>query len=353
MKMKRLLALALTAVMTISSATIALAQEQLPMFMSVTGEVTEINQTAYHDSTIHIQTGESSALFLTNYNTYVLGEEVAVGDTITGYFLAAAPMILIYPPQYTVQLIVNGDFNNVKLDRFTVAEGVESAMVSSDGSLQINLSNINTEDGTKLILQDGQVFEIESLEDINNRKLVVVYDISTRSIPAITTPSLVVVLFELVTTLPQNIDPSMLAEIPQDEYIVWEDDYTPPFEFTANYGIIINGELLEGTTWQQVDGLFLVPLRAVAEKLGATVTWDYDYHTVSVESPNGIIEFAPGQRIFSLDGEYVTIGDPAQTSLLIDERTYVPIRFFRDIFGMNNAYMHAGEAHINNEEVME
>jgi len=352
MKLKRILALALSAVMAISSATIVLAQEQTPMFMSLTGEVTEISHPEFAQSIIHVQVDESSALFLTNYNTYVLGAEVAVGDTITGYFLANAPMVMIYPPQYTVQLIVNGEFNNVKLDRFAVSENVENAMVSSDGMLQINLSEINTEDGTKLLLQDGEVFEIDSLEDINNRKLVVVYDISTRSIPAITTPSLVVVLFELVTTLPQTITPEELAQVDPNEYIVFEHEYTPEFEFTANNGIFINGELLDGVTWEQIDGLFYVPLRAVAEALGATVTWDYDYHRVSVDSPNGVIAFAPGDSSFMLDGEAVTIGDPAQTSLLVEERTYVPIRFFRDVFGMNNAYMHAGEAQINNEEPM-
>jgi len=353
MKIKKLIALALSAVMTISSATIVLAQDQLPMFMSLTGEVTEITEPAYGQSIIHVEVGESRALFLTNYNTYVLGEEVQVGDTITGYFLAGAPMVLIYPPQYTAQLIVNGEFNNVKIDRFAVSEYDENAMVSSDGMLQINLSNVNTEDGTQLLLQDGQVFEIESLEDINNRKLVVVYDISTRSIPAITTPSLVVVLFELVTTLPQTISPEELAQIDPNEYIVWEDQYTPDFEFTSNNGIFINGELLETTTWRHIDGIFYVPLRIVAETLGATVTWDYDNHRVSIDSPNGIITFAPGQRAFMLNGEYVSIGDPEQPSLLIDERTYVPIRFFRDVFGMNNAYMHAGEAHIDNEEPMQ
>jgi len=353
MKMKRILALALSAVMAISSATIVLAQEQTPMFMSLTGEVTQIEEPAYGQSIIHIQVEESSAMFLTNYNTYVLGEEVQIGDTITGYYLAGAPMMLIYPPRYTVQLIVNGEFNNVKLDRFVVSENVENAMVSQDGMLQINLSEINTEDGTKLILQDGQVFEIESLEDINNRKLVVVYDISTRSIPAITTPSLVVVLFELVTTLPQDITPEELAQVDPDEYIVFEDEYTPDFEFTANNGIFINGELLEAATWRHIDGIFYVPLRIVAEKLGATVTWDYDNKTVSIESPNGLINFAPGSADFMLDGEVVTIGDPAQPSLLVEDRTYVPIRFFRDVFGMNNAFMHAGEAQINNEEPMQ
>ena len=362
--MKRILALALSAAIAISSATIVLAQEQQPLFMSLTGEVTEITEPAYGDgsqSIIHIQTEESSALFLTNDNTYVLGEEVAVGNTITGYYLANAPMVMIYPPQYTVQLIVNGEFNNVKLDRFTVSENVEDAMVSYDGMLQINLGNLNTEDGTKLILQDGQVFEIESLEELNNRKLVVVYDISTRSIPAITTPSLVVVLFELAVHPIATIDPGMIASLEQEDeeedYTAWEDDAVAPLEFSVNDGILINGEVLEGADWEQIvseEHTFIyVPVRAVAEALGATVTWDYDNYAVSIQTGDNTISFGINSTEFTLNGEVLSIENPPQPALLINERTYVPLRFFRDVFGMNNAYMHAGQVVIDNEEPMQ
>ena len=354
-KLKTIVAVLLSASVMLCGVSAVTAREPgngAPMFNSFTGQVMEISpvfhgsdEPVYGQSLIRVVDGDSTMMFHTDYNTFVLGAEVGEGDTITGYFPANAPMILIYPPQHTMQLIVNGEFTNVHIDRFHIDAQRDGALVSSDGSLQLDKG-----ENTEVILQDGQPFDGE----LDGRILVVVYGPSTRSIPAITMPDFVeqvIVLFERVVTLPQDIDPGILEGI--DEYIVWEDAEedaeTPPLEFAGNQGMFINGVQMD-FTWRQEGESFLVPVRATAEELGANVTWNDDTREVSIEGRNGLITFRPGSADFRVNGEVITLNQP---SMLIGNATYVPILFFRDVFGMNNAYMHAGEAHIDNEEPMQ
>jgi len=162
----------------------------VPIFGSWTGEVVEISvEYSYPPTyTFLLQSESGSVNFIADFNTFTLGETPEVGDTITGfYLLAGMPMALIYPPQFNVSAIVNGEFDNIHVDRF------DDELVSYDGNLRLNIG-----DETEIILQDGEPFECE----LAHRKLVVVYDISTRSIPAMTTPSRIIVLFEHAVTGP-------------------------------------------------------------------------------------------------------------------------------------------------------
>jgi hypothetical protein len=58
-------------------------------------------------------------------------------------------------------------------------------LVSSDGSLRLNISP-----DTRILLENGQLFN----RNPANRYLVVVYSATTRSIPAQTTPSQIIVM---------------------------------------------------------------------------------------------------------------------------------------------------------------
>ena len=72
---------------------------------------------------------------------------------------------------------------------------------------------------------------------------------------------------------------------------------------------------------------------------------------VTVEGLNGTITFEINSEDFVVDGE--TINLAGMTAFELDGTIYVPIRFFRDVFGMNNAYFSGGIVNINNEERME
>ncbi len=119
--------------------------------------------------------------FVVSPSTYVVDHEMlAVGDKVTGYYDGDAPAILIYPPQYPALVIVKEhNEQSVKVSYFN------NLLVSSDGQLQLNLSP-----DTLIILTNGQQFSRYP----GNRDLVVIYQYTTRSIPAQTTPNRIIVL---------------------------------------------------------------------------------------------------------------------------------------------------------------
>lgn len=119
--------------------------------------------------------------FVISPDTYFVDHSmVSVGDQVTGYYDADAPVALIFPPQYSAIVMVKETQNqNVKVSFFN------SQLVSSDGSLQLNLSR-----NTPIILENGQLFSRYPA----NRNLIVIYGATTRSIPAQTTPSKVIVI---------------------------------------------------------------------------------------------------------------------------------------------------------------
>jgi len=162
---------------------------EMPIFGSLTGEVVEVNVEYTYPPTyiFRIQGEGGSTNFIADFNTFFLGDMPIVGDTITGFYLMDVFIAAVYPPQFTASVIVNGEFGMIAVDRF------DEELKSYDGFLMLNI-----DDETEIILQDGELFDCE----LAHRKLVVLYDISTRSIPAITTPNKIIVLFERFTTGP-------------------------------------------------------------------------------------------------------------------------------------------------------
>ena len=129
-----------------------------------------------------VENGEGMIVnFVVSPSTYVVDHVMlAVGDVVTGYYDGDAPAILIYPPQYPALVIVrDNDEQNVKVSYFN------NHLLSSDGQLQLNFSP-----DTQIVLTNGQQFT----KYPGNRDLVVIYQFTTRSIPAQTTPSRIIVL---------------------------------------------------------------------------------------------------------------------------------------------------------------
>lgn len=119
--------------------------------------------------------------FIMTPATYVVDfETLSVGMMCTFWYAADAPMPLIYPPQYNAsaaarmkpERMVNVDYYNMSL-----VNGERTLQLNMDGSVDVRTTN-------------NQYFQGSPA----NHNLVVVYENSTRSIPAQTTPKLVVVL---------------------------------------------------------------------------------------------------------------------------------------------------------------
>lgn len=119
--------------------------------------------------------------FMITPSTYVVDfDTLSVGMLCTFWYAADAPAPLIYPPQYSAVVAAQE-----KNGRMVSVGYFDSAMVNEDRTLQLNL------DGrVDLRTTNNQYFHGSPA----NHSLVVTYENSTRSIPAQTTPSKVVVL---------------------------------------------------------------------------------------------------------------------------------------------------------------
>ena len=117
-----------------------------------------------------------------------------------------------------------------------------------------------------------------------------------------------------------------------------------------NGGVVVNGEFLPGAFTMGEDPAFptYVPLMHILAALDASVY--VQRPVVTVEGLLGTITFEIGSYDFDVDGTTITL---PFNSFEVDGTIYVPIPFFREVFGMNNAYVMDGTVFINNDEVME
>ncbi|NHN34731.1 stalk domain-containing protein [Paenibacillus agricola] len=80
------------------------------------------------------------------------------------------------------------------------------------------------------------------------------------------------------------------------------------------------------------NGNMLVPLRAIFEALGATVSWDQNTQTVTATKGTIMIVLTIGSKTATVNGKTVILNVPGQ---LINGYTMVPIRFVSESLGAN------------------
>lgn len=286
-------------------------QEQI-RYGSFTGTVKEINHKRIEGTkfvSLENEEGEPANIIISD-DTYILDDaEIIEGATITAYYDATKPMIMIYPPQYSAEVVVvESEDENVKFDIF------DEDLVSSDNFLKLNVS-----DETKITLQDGTDYEGE----LANKKLVVIYDISTKSIPAQTTPSKIIVIAD-------------------------KGDDMPLYD-VSTMEIVVNNEIIEApAAYTNDQGIVMVPLRAIAGALGYEVTWINETRSIILGKD---ISLTIGKDNYvSGEGAIIQLGTAPE---LTGERTFVPLSFFREVIQMNNAYAFEGQIVIDNGEKME
>ena len=105
------------------------------------------------------------------------------GQQIEVYYDKDKPTILIYPPQFSPDLVIVHDdkaFGSVKVGKF------DGELVSLDNEL-----NLKVESGTILENTEGEKIE---RKDLSGNELIVFYKMATKSIPAQTTPSKIVAI---------------------------------------------------------------------------------------------------------------------------------------------------------------
>ncbi|OWZ85017.1 copper amine oxidase N-terminal domain-containing protein [Natranaerobius trueperi] len=261
---------------------------------------------------------DQKAHLLVSDSTPILGADEITEDTlITGYYDNMKPITMIYPPQYQAVAITTGE-----LDENKKAHKFNEDLISTDNSLKLNI-----EEDTKVINNDGEKFE----GDLEDRELLVTYDISTRSIPAKTTPEKVVVLFEDRETMNTTYDQKIEA--------------TNMKEDISSLDIVVENEIIDTYEPYFTDDMPMVPVREIAETLGYEVTWK-----------NGQIMIGNVASLTIGEKEY-NYAKKAPIELIAPElkagRTFVPLNFFRDVLNLNNAYLLEDQIVIDDGEKME
>lgn len=293
-------------------------------FKSFTGTVKEIRDYVGVEGSKFISLEDKDgvpATILVSKNTYILNNaEITEGAVITGFYNANAPMLMIYPAQYNAEVVaVNSKDQNIKVDMF------DKDLISSDKTLKLNIS-----EKTDIILQDGKPFDGE----LANRKLVVIYGASTRSIPAQTTPEKIVVLFE------KAVPPV---------HILTDEEKAVLTGNVSSMNIVVNNKRIEApAAYTNEQGTIMVPLRAIAEALHFDVFWDDA--TQSIRVGKGISLTIGEDNYNYMKTAPIQLGTAPE---LANGSTFVPLSFFTKVARMNNAYMFESQIVVDDGEKMQ
>lgn len=318
-------------------------------FATMVGTVTSVQETNGVITAILIDREEAgSANILVNPETVVIGTDLAEGDMITVHHVPLIFAPAIYPPQYTAAVVFQhtDEPTFVSVNGFVTNPESEGELMAVDHSLRVLVG-----EDTLITDHEGNAFDFDIY--LNGRNLVVIYSISTRSLPPLTTP-------EQIMVLPVT---GMMPEMPvlEGEYAgdggyndtFWdldlgalEIDQTIDW---SNYPIIVEGSGL-AVDFVHLNETVYLPIRAVVEALGFTLEWNRELASMQLITPDHIITLAVDSADFVRDGQTITLAHP---TLLIDGVSHVPINFFREVVGFNNAFFAGGHVTINNDEVME
>lgn len=262
-----------------------------PFYFSFTGTVNEIEKIDDVITKVYLENEDGTqAHFILNENTYYADNaKIEKGSKITGYYESGRPMILIYPPQYTIDIVLP-----VYKDGFRKVDKFDSDLLSMDKQLKLNIS-----EDTKIVWENNTEINwikqptSEELETIlSNRKMIVYYDFTTKSIPAQTTPNKIIVLS-------QQIEDKM--------------------------SITVNDTIIDSpNAYMSETGNVMVPVRAVSEALGYEVKWNNEEKSVQIGNN---ISFKLGENIVSSEGSFLSL---EETSVLNEGHTFVPLSFFKE-----------------------
>jgi len=106
----------------------ATAPTPMPHYLSVTGTIDSIDKFEGQENPVRINItdadGNPATLILTDKTVYPFEKEPDIGSIVTGYYPSNAPMIMIWPPQYSIAVLVAGipDDSNARADRFITEE---------------------------------------------------------------------------------------------------------------------------------------------------------------------------------------------------------------------------------------
>ncbi len=214
--------------------------------------------------------GASSVILDREDGSYRAVSDLKEGMEVTVVYAADSPMGMSLPPYLSTvtAVVANADAGNVTVGHF-----------SADGTDWVHSLHLNISDETRILNLEGAKIRL-SAEDVKNQDALVFYDGTTRSIPAQTTPSLVLLLTQ--------------AE--------------------------------EGTASEtEMQAQIMVPLREAAQENGYTVKWQGKQKPILLEKDGVSMEITLGSAEYVVAGDTMKAAIPAE---LRDGVTYVSTDIF-------------------------
>lgn len=229
-------------------------------------------------SVVEIENKNGGLRFAVDANSLILdrkdGSYKTVADLTEGMevavvYSANSPMGMSLPPYLgsVTAVVANADADNMMVGHFG------DDLTDKTNKLQLNISN-----ETRILNMEGAKIKL-SAEDVKNQDALVFYDITTRSIPAQTTPSLVLLLTQT-----------------------------------------------EETQTRETQTQEMVPLREAAVKNGYTVKWQGKQKPILLEKEGTSIAITIGSDEYVVEGDMVM--KAAMPSELKDGKTYVSSEIF-------------------------
>lgn len=301
MNMKKIAPAAMTALLVgslaipVASAKEKEAEQQVPqiqidpvhIFNTTYGTIEKVNSSE-NITYFTVKDGDQTNILEIAKDTLVFDNtgkkvELKEGDKVVAYIFAKKPQKLIYPPQFNPDVVI--------------VETKEAGFVEVDYFFE-NLTNtydmlkLSIGENTELLNTKG---EKVAAKDLTEKNLVVFYTASTKSIPAQTTPSKVIVLDDESENTNENTVDAEIAQIIATDYY-------------------------------EVDGTKMVPLRLIAEKLGYKV--ESTGKGAIIFKGNLSYTITRGEKMFGYNKALRPLS--AAPALLEANKTYVPVEFVEE-----------------------
>ncbi len=250
-------------------------RENTAEYAKVVGVIKDIRSNSSNDDIkyldIEISSEESVVFAVSENNTYIVDKNLKVGDKVEGFYDVTKPMIMIYPPQYSVEVLrKQTDENNLFVGVF-----------NKDYLDSTNFLKLNDIESVKVFDTNGKPCS----DSIVNKKLAVFYTDTTKSIPAQTTPTKIILL-----------------------------------ESTEK-GVFVNGKEV-GKSYIK-NGSIMLPLRAIMENLGYKVDWVGSNQSVNIDGLCSV-ELKSNEYVIPNSVKLVLKEQPE----IINGSTYVPFQYF-------------------------
>lgn len=270
-------------------------QQDASNFMKASGVISKVDKDDVKFPTLiiedknkqtetHLPITDETLIFNSGTTEQMKVDFLKEGLTIDAYYDKHKPMIMIYPPRITPEIVIVNDeekLGNVKVGLF------DDNLVSLDNELKLNI-----DDKTVILNEKGKTI---SAEDLNGKDLIVFYTVTTRSIPAQTTPTKIIAM-----------DIAKKHQLEEAQYAIGDDYYME-------------------------KGAKMIPIRKVAEHFGYKVEWLNESQAIEIRKQNSSLLISIGKEQY---GYNKSLRHFEVAPEIKNSKAYVPEEIL-DIFSVN------------------